>query len=105
MSQPVVVTAIFHPVEGARERVLDALGRAIPRVHEEAGCELYAIQEAQDGRIVMIEKWTSAALLDIHGAGEAVRDLDASLAGLLTRPVEVERLVPLPVGTLEQGAL
>ncbi len=105
MTQPVVVTAIFYPAEGARERVLEALARAIPRVHEEAGCELYSIQEAGDGRIVMIEKWTTAALLDSHGAGEPVRDLNASLEGLLTRPVDVERLEPIPMGDPAKGAL
>jgi len=53
----------------------------------------------------MIEKWDSAELLDEHGAGPAVADLNASLEGLLARPVEVTRLVPIPAGTTEQGQL
>ncbi|WP_072314870.1 putative quinol monooxygenase [Agrococcus sp. Marseille-P2731] len=96
--QPLVVTACFHPADGARDRVLAAMERVIPRVHEEAGCNLYAIQEAEDGTIIMIEHWDSAALLDEHGAGAPVADFNAELEGLLAKPVEVTRYRPLPVG-------
>ena len=82
-SGPLVVTAIFRPAEGAREQVLAAMQRVIPRVHEEEGCNLYAIQEAEDGTIAMIEHWDSAALLDAHGAAEPVADFNAELEGLL----------------------
>jgi hypothetical protein len=43
--------------------------------------------------------------LDEHGGGEAVRAQTVALEGLLTSPVEVTRLVPLPAGTEEQGQL
>lgn len=105
MSESVVVTAVFVPREGQRDAVLAALDVAIPLVHEEEGCELYSIQEAPDGTILMIEKWTSAALLDAHGAGPAVAQLNASLEGTLERPVEVTRLVAIPVGDARKGAL
>jgi quinol monooxygenase YgiN len=104
-NQPVVVTAYFHPAEGQRENVLAALGRAIPRVHEEEGCNLYCIQEAPDGSIVMIEHWDSAELLDAHGAGAPVADLNAELEGKLAQPVAVTRLVPIPLGQAAKGAL
>lgn len=102
---PVVVTAHFHPRPEARDQVLAALTPAIAAVHEEAGCELYAIHDAPDGSIVMLEKWTSAALLDAHGEGEPVKRLTVALDGLLARPVEVTRLAPLPVGDPAKGAL
>ncbi|HET9562202.1 MAG TPA: putative quinol monooxygenase [Propionibacteriaceae bacterium] len=105
MSTPVVVTAYFRPASGQHDRVVEALRPAIAAVHEEPGCELYAIHDAPDGTIVMIEKWTSVRDLDDHGVGEAVRALNASLDGLLASPVEVTRLVPLPAGTGEQGRL
>jgi quinol monooxygenase YgiN len=84
---------------------VEALRPAIATVHGEPGCELYAIHDAPDGTIVMIEKWTSVRDLDDHGAGEAVRALNASLEGLLASPTEVTRLVPLPAGTEDQGRL
>lgn len=102
---PVVVTAYFHPRPGAREQVLAALEPAIAAVHDEDGCELYAIHDAPDGSIVMLEKWTSADLLDAHGQGQPVAQLNAALAGLLERPVAVTRLVPLPTSDSAKGAL
>jgi quinol monooxygenase YgiN len=105
MPTPVVVTAYFHPAPGKRDQVVKALRPAITAVHSEPGCELYAIHDAPDGTIVMIEKWTSVGELDDHGAGEAVRALNASLDGLLASPTEVTRLVPLPAGTEDQGRL
>lgn len=101
----VVVTAVFTPNRGARDRVVAALEPAIAEVHEEPGCLLYAIHDAPNGQIVMIEKWESAELLDAHGAGDAVKRLNASLEGLLAGPVEVTRLAPIPAGTARQGAL
>jgi quinol monooxygenase YgiN len=105
MSTPVVVTAYFHPAPGQHDQVVEALRPAIAAVHEEPGCELYAVHDAPDGTIVMIEKWTTARELDEHGSGEAVRALNASLEGLLASPTEVTRLVPLPAGTEKQGQL
>ena len=84
--------------------MVEVLRPAIAAVHEESGCELYAIHDAPDGTIVMIE-WTSVGELDDHGVGEAVRALNASLEGLLASPTEVTRLVPLPAGTEQQGQL
>jgi quinol monooxygenase YgiN len=102
---PVIVTAYFFPRPDARDQVIAALEPAIAGVHEEEGCELYAIHDAPDGSIVMLEKWTSADLLDAHGQGEPVRRLGVALDGLLERPVEVTRLVPRPTGDSAKGAL
>lgn len=106
MSDPVVVTAVFHPIPGQFDAVYEALVPAIEEVHEEKGCELYAIHKHPDANtIVMIEKWESAQLLDAHGVGEAVGKLNASLEGKVTGPPEVTRLEPLPVGDSGKGVL
>lgn len=104
-TDPVVVTAYFFPKPEHRPAVMEALRVAIPRVHDEPGCELYAITDAPDGSIVMIEKWNSVAELDAHGNSEAVADLVAALDGLLERPVDVTRLVPVPLGDPVKGQL
>lgn len=101
----IVVTAIFHPADGARDAVLAALEPAITAVHREPGCLLYAIHDAPDGTIVMIEKWESTALLDAHGKSPAVAALNVALQGLVTAPTDVARLVPLPMGEESRGAL
>jgi quinol monooxygenase YgiN len=101
----IVVTAAFSPKEGAFDQVVAALSPAISEVHQEPGCLLYAIHEAPNNQILMIEKWESTALLDAHGQGEPVKRLNASLEGLLEKPVVVTRLTPIPAGTAQQGAL
>ncbi len=104
-TDPIVVTAVFYPVEGARDAVVAAMEPGITAVHAEPGCLLYAIHDAPDGSIVMIEKWESAELLDAHGAGEAVVLLNKDLAGLLAKPTKVDRLQPIPTGDAARGAL
>ena len=101
----IVVTAMFTPKDGARDQVVAALEPAIAEVHKEPGCLLYAIHDAPNGQIVMIEKWETAELLDAHGGGDAVKRLNAALEGLLAEPVDVTRLIPIPAGTAQQGAL
>jgi quinol monooxygenase YgiN len=101
----VVVTAIFHPRQGASEALIAAMRYTIPLVHEEEGCEFYAINEEPDGTIVMIEKWTNAELLDAHGAGAIVADFTVAIADLIASPVRVTRLRAIPIGDSTKGAL
>ena len=102
---PVVVTAVFHPAEGRAAELTEALRGAIPAVHAEQGCLLYAIHDAEDGTITMIEKWESRESLAAHAACPAVRALQDAVGGLLARPVVVTTMDPLPAGTDAQGLL
>jgi quinol monooxygenase YgiN len=101
----VIVTAVFHPAEGSRDEAVAAMRAAIPAVHEEQGCELYAIHDAEDGTIVMIERWTTAEDLDRHGTGAAVGALRDAVGPFLSGPTVVTRMTALPAGTDAQGAL
>ena len=94
----VVVTAVFRPVAGRHDELVEALRSTIPGVHAEQGCLLYAIHDAEDGTITMIEKWESVADLDAHGSGPAVAALQAATGELLAEPVHVVRMTPLPGG-------
>ena len=104
-ADPVVVVAVFTAAPGQRDALRSALVEAIPAVHAEAGCELYAIHDAPDDQIYMLEKWTSVELLDAHGAGPAVARLQELIAGLTAGAPEVVRMTPIPTGTPEQGLL
>ena len=95
---PVVVTAVFHPAPGRKDDLVEALRSTIPGVHAEAGCLLYAIHDAEDGTITMIEKWESVADLDAHGSGPAVAALGAATKDFLAAPATVVRMTPIPVG-------
>lgn len=101
----VIVTAVFHPIEGRRDELIAALGRGIPGVHAEDGCRLYAIHDAADGSITMIEKWDSAEQLAAHAEGEAIRHVLAATEGLLAAPAMVTTMTPLPFGDPAKGAL
>lgn len=101
----VIVTAIFHPAPGRKDDLAAAMRAGIEAVHQESGCELYAIHDSEDGTITMIEKWTSRADLDAHSAGEAVKILQADTADLVAGPAQVTKMTPLPMGTSSQGAL
>jgi quinol monooxygenase YgiN len=101
----VVVTAVFHPVPGRTSDLIDALRASIPAVHQEEGCRLYAIHNADDGTITMIEKWDSREALAAHAAGPAVKALDAAVAEFIAQPTTVTTMTPLPAGTSHQGEL
>ena len=101
----VVVTAVFHPVPGRTPELIDALRASIPAVHQEAGCQLYAIHDAEDGTITMIEKWDSREVLAAHAAGPAVKALGAAVAPFIAQPTTVTTMTPLPAGTTHQGEL
>ena len=101
----VVVTAVFTPAAGSRDRLVEALQKAIPAVHDEPGCLLYAIHDAEDGSIVMIEKWASHSDLSAHANGSAVARLNTLIEGLIAKPVLVTTMTPIPAGIPQQGAL
>lgn len=102
---PVVVTAVFHPRDGHRDELVEALRATIPAVHEEDGCLLYAIHDASDGTITMLEKWESAEALRVHAQGAAVAALNAAIADHIAAPITVTTMTPLPAGTEAQGEL
>jgi quinol monooxygenase YgiN len=101
----IVVTAVFHPAEGRTANLIEALRSSIPAVHNEEGCQLYAIHAADDGTITMIEKWDTPEALAAHAAGPAVEALDAAVSELIARPTTVTTMTPLPAGTTTQGQL
>ncbi|MCW2888755.1 MAG: hypothetical protein QOE54_6183 [Streptosporangiaceae bacterium] len=105
MPSPVVVTAVFGPLPGMRQKAIDALKAAIEAVHREDGCLLYAIHAAPDDTLVMIEKWDSRDLLSQHSKGPAVAQLNAALEGLLQRAAEVTVLEPIPAGEPRLGQI
>ncbi|MEX5237661.1 putative quinol monooxygenase [Kocuria arenosa] len=77
---------MFAPAARAQDRLIEALQKAIPAMHEEPGCLLYAIHDAADGLIVMIEKWASDSDLAAHTEGPAVARLNTLLDGLARQP-------------------
>jgi quinol monooxygenase YgiN len=102
MSVVVVVTAF--PVPEHRAEVIAAFERAIARVHDEPGVELYALQEGHD-RLVMIEKYESEQVRSEHLKGAALAGLWSALDGKLSSNLDAQVLVPHPAGNAQKGAL
>lgn len=100
----IVVIATVYPKPDERAQVIAAFETAIAAVHDEPGCELYALHEGAD-RLVMVEKWSDDAALATHGKAPALVELGAALDGKLTQGVDLQVLQPHPVGDAARGAL
>ena len=105
MADPVIVVAVITPAEGEQDAVRDALLAVVPKVHTEEGCERYALHQRADGAFVMLERWTSAELLQQHSAGANLVELGAALEGRLAAPTDVTAVRSLPAGDPAKGVL
>lgn len=100
----VVVVATITPKPDQVDAVREAILAAVPKVHAEPGCELYALHEGK-GQFVMVERWESPEALKVHGAAEALTTLGGQLADKLAAPLDVRRLTAVPAGDADKGAL
>jgi quinol monooxygenase YgiN len=100
----VIVVATAFPAPEHRAEVVKSFEAVVASVHDEPGCELYALHEGRD-RLVMIEKWASQDALAVHGKSPALAELHAALDGKLTADLDVQVLVAHPAGTVRQGTL
>ena len=102
----VIIVATAYPAPEYREEVIAAFEEVIGKVHaEEDGCELYALHEGRDGRLVMIEKYASDEAVAAHRAGTGLAALREALGGKLSAPMDVQVLTPHPAGAPVKGAL
>lgn len=100
----VVVVATITPKPDQVDAVREAILAAVPKVHDEPGCELYALHEGKE-QFVMVERWESPEALKAHGSAEALATLGAALADKLAAAPDVRRLTAVPAGQAEKGAL
>jgi quinol monooxygenase YgiN len=100
----VVVVAVITPKPGEEDAVRNAILGCIPKVHEEPGCELYALHEGK-GEFVMVERWESPEALKVHSGAEALTRLGAALAGKVQGPPAVRTLRAVPAGDPEKGTV
>ena len=102
----VVIVATLFPVPEYRDEVIAAIETVQAKVHaSDDDCLLYALHEGPDGRLVMIEKYTSMEALAAHGKSAELAELAAALDGKLTQPMDLQVLAPHSAGSPEKGAL
>ncbi len=100
----VVVVATITPKPDQVDAVREALLAAVPKVHAEPGCELYALHEGK-GEFVMVERWESTDAMQVHGSAEALTTLGGQLADKLAAAPDVRRLTAVPAGDADKGAV
>ena len=107
MTEPLVIVATIVAKPGQEELVEKTFKAAIPAVHAEPGCLLYALHRkaGTTGEFVMIEKWASREALDAHMKGAAMREIGAALAQALAGPPDMVFLEAIPAGTPDSGAV
>ena len=102
----VIVIATLFPVAEHRGEVIEALEIAADKVHaSDDDCLLYALHEGPDGRLVMIEKYSSMEALAAHGKSPELAGLVAALDGKLAQPMDLQVLAPHSAGSAEKGVL
>lgn len=69
---PVVVVATLKAKPESAEIVREAGRKALAGVHQEPGCELYSLHEAEDGTFIFVEQWADADALKTHSTAPAV---------------------------------
>lgn len=92
---PVVVVARLHPDPARLDDVVAAVRAAVPGIRAEEGCEQYDAHLADDGTILIVERWSSRTALAAHNTGAAVQVLRDGVAGLTVAPTQVTAAVAL----------
>ena len=93
-----IVVAVFYPNEGSADLVKSVLAEVVPKVHEEPGVEFFALHEAADGRLCLIEAWESRQIWVEHGNADTVKEIVERTSGLLAKPIDVLELHGVPAG-------
>jgi quinol monooxygenase YgiN len=95
-----VLVATITPLVDQMEAVEVIIKDFVPLVHQEEGCELYALHRGKDC-LVLVEKWTDFDALNAHGSGENLRSMNVRLKGLVSGTPNVQVLEALPLGGLK----
>lgn len=99
-----VIVATITPKPDQLEEVVSRLKELIPAVHEEDGCELYALHQGKD-RVVFVEKWRDREALGVHSTGANIQALNEKLRGLVEGRPDVQVLEPVAAGDASKGAV
>ena len=98
------VVATLTPKPGRADAVREVLTAAVPQVHQEPGCEVYALHEDDRG-FVFVERWASAEAVRAHATAPAITSALAAIADDLTEPIDVRIVTPLGGGDPGKGVV
>ena len=101
---PVVVVATMVAKPESVDTVRAACTKAIEAVHDEPGCELYALHEA-DGTFVFVEQWADADALKTHSTAPSIGALFGAVGEHLDGAPDIKMLTPVVAGDPTKGQL
>ncbi len=102
---PVVVVATLKAKPESIQTVREAGSAALAAVHEEPGCELYSLHEAEDGTFIFVEQWADADALKAHSAAPAVAQLFSAIGEHLDGAPDIKMLQTVEGGDPVKGRL
>jgi quinol monooxygenase YgiN len=99
-----IVVARVYPKPARLQEVIDVYAGIVPLVHQEPGCELFALHT--DGETVfVVEKWATPADLQGHAAGRAYAQIRAEINDLVHHAADVWVLDPLSFGEAAKSTI
>jgi quinol monooxygenase YgiN len=101
---PVVVVATMTVKPESVDTVREILTRAAEEVHEEPGCQLYAVHQSGE-TFVFVEQWADEDALKTHSAAPAVGKMFGAAGEHLTGAPDIKMLQPIPAGDPDKGQL
>ncbi|MCI4676320.1 putative quinol monooxygenase [Candidatus Mycolicibacterium alkanivorans] len=101
---PVVVVASFTAKPESVDSVRKSCKKAIAAVHDEPGCQLYSLHEA-DRTFVFVEQWADADALKTHSTAPGVTTLFAEIGEHLDGAPDIKMLTPIVAGDPAKGQL
>lgn len=101
---PVVVVATMKAKPESVELVRNACTEAIEAVHNEPGCQLYSLHEA-DATFVFVEQWADTDALTTHSTAPAIGTLFGTVGEHLDGAPDIKMLAPVVAGDPAKGQL
>ena len=101
---PVVIVATMTAKPESVDTVREACTRAVEAVHQEPGCDLYALHEAK-GTFVFVEQWADTDALKTHSTAPAVAALFGEIGDHLDGAPDIKMLAPVVAGDPAKGQL
>ncbi|WP_431239698.1 putative quinol monooxygenase [Mycolicibacterium aichiense] len=99
---PVVVVASFAVKPESVDAVREACKKAVAEVHNEPGCDLYAVHEG-DKTFVFVEQWADEDALKTHSTAPGVTALFGAIGEHLDGAPDIKMLTPIPAGDPAKG--
>ena len=101
---PVVIVATMTAKPESVDTVRAACTTAIEAVHQEPGCELYSLHEA-NGTFVFVEQWADEDAVKAHSTAPAIGTLFGTIGEHLDGAPDIKMLQPVVAGDPAKGQL